>query len=187
MPTPGRSTGHMVALFGITLEWLGRTADQLAMDDQLRIGFKRRLASAFAAVFTLLAVSGAWQAISSHELARLLIVVAVFGGAAAAFMTQLLRRNPVLQLDAEGLTDLRRGSTVRWRDIESAHVAERRFGFERYHDLVLVARRQTVSLSLDQLTRTWGDMTELIEARLSRPVDIRREPSAGARRSARAA
>ena len=177
----------MTALLGIGLEWLARPADPLAMDEQVRISFRRRLASAFAAVFAVLAVSGAWQAISSHELTRLLIVLAVFGGAAAAFATQLLRRDPVLLLDAAGLTDVRGGNVVPWHDIESAHVAERRSGFERYHDLVLVAREQTVSLSLDQLTRTWGDVAELIERRLSRPVDVRRERSPRGRRSTRTA
>ncbi len=178
----------MVALLGITLKELGRAADPLAMNEQqVRIHFRRRLASAFAAVFAVLAVSGAWQAISSHDLARLLIVLAVFGGAAAGYVTQLLRRGPVLLLDAEGLTDVRGGKLVPWYDIESAHVAERRSGFERYHDLVLVGREQTVSLSLDQLTRTWADIAELIERRLSRPVDIRRERSPRAWRSAPAA
>lgn len=146
------------------------------MNYQISIGFKRQLAFAFAIVFGVLAVSGTWQAISSHDVVRLVIVLVAFGGAAVAYAAQVLHRDPVLVIDEEGLTDRRSGKVIRWCDIESAHVAERRRRFDRYHDLVLtVARGQTASLCLDQLTRTWSEVVELIEGRLGMQVAVQRE------------
>jgi hypothetical protein len=146
------------------------------MKQQVCIGFRRRLASAFAIVFAIVAVDGAWQAGSSNDLPRLLIILTVFGGACCAYLAQALRRDPVLLLDDEGLTDRRRGDTIRWSDIKTAHVMESHGRFDRYHDLVLtVGRGQTMSLSLDQLTRTWGEVVEMVEGRLGRRVAVVRE------------
>jgi len=164
------------ALFGIKLKAAGGPADLLAMTKQVSIGFKRRLALAFAIVFAALAVSSAWQAVSSHDLARLVIVLVVFGGTAAAYVIQVLRREPVLVLDEEGLTDRRGGTAVRWCEIEDAHVAERHGPFDHDHDLVLtLVRGQTLSLSLDQLTSSWSEVVTLIEGRLGRQVSVLRE------------
>jgi len=146
------------------------------MRQQVCIGFRRRLASAFAVVFAVLAIDGTWQAASSGDLLRVLVVLAVFGGASCAYIAQVLRRGPVLLLDEEGLTDRRRGGTIRWSEIQAAHVAESHRRFDRSHDLVLtVGRDQTLCLSLDQLTRTWGEVVELVEGRLGRRVSVRRE------------
>ena len=145
------------------------------MNEQLSIGFSRRLATMFAALFAALAVSGIWQAVSAHEAARLLIVLFVFGGVSAAFAVQILSREPVLLLDEEGLTDARHGLVVRWRDVEAAHVTERRGSFDRFHDLVLTVAREQRSLSLDQLTTRWSDVVGLVENRLGSQVSVRRE------------
>jgi len=157
------------------------------MDYQISIGFKRRLAFAFAVVFAVLAVTGAWQAVSNNDPLRLLIVLVAFGGAAAAFAARAVDRNPVLVLDEQGLTDRRRGDVIRWSDIEAVHVAERRGHFDRYHDLVLtLTRERTLRLPLDQLTRSWSEVAELIEGRLGRQVAIRREGGLIGRARARA-
>jgi len=154
--------------------------------EQVSIGISRRLVLACAALFAVLAVSGAWRAASSHEVVRPLIFLVVFAGISAAYAALLLPRRPVLLLDSDGLTDLRAGVAVRWRDIEAAHVAEHHTTLDRYHDLVLtVAPEETLSLSLDQLTRRWSDVVDLIEDRIGRQVSIRREPRVVAKRSHR--
>jgi hypothetical protein len=156
------------------------------MDKQISIGFSRRLVFAFASLFAVLAVSGVWRAISSHEAMRALLVLVTFGGLFAAYAALLLHRRPVLLLDDDGLTDLRGGIVVRWDDIEAAHVAERHRFFDHYHDLVLtVAREQALSLSLDELTRSWRDVVKLIEGRMGRQVSIRRETGVISRRPRR--
>jgi len=157
------------------------------MDQQVRIGFKRRLAFAFAVVFAAVAVRAAWQALSSGDPLRLLVVVLAFGGTAAAYVALVLHRDPVLVLDSEGLTDGRRGSVIRWCEVEAAHVSERHKRFDRCHDLILtVGREQTLSVPLDQLTKTWGEVVELVEGRLGKQVSIRREGGLIGRSQARA-
>jgi len=156
------------------------------MNEQISIGFSRRLPSAFAFLFAVLAVSGVWQAISSHEALRALIVLVTFGGMSVVYTVLLLYRHAVLLLDEDGLTDVRGGIVVRWHDIEAVHVAERHRLFDHYHDLVLTdARGQTLSLSLDQLTRKWMDVVALIEGRIGGQVPIRRETGAISSRSQR--
>ncbi len=148
------------------------------MNEKVSIGFSRRLVFAFASVFAILAISGVWRAISSHEAVRPLIVLVTFGGLSAVYAALLFQRRPVLVLDGDGLTDIRRSIVVRWHDIEAIHVAERRRTLDRYHDLVLtLAPEQTLSLSLDQLTRRWSDVVELIEGRIGTQVPVRRETS----------
>jgi len=156
------------------------------MDEKVSIGFSRRLVFAFASVFAVLAISGVWRAISSHGAVRPLIVLVTFGGLSAVYVALLLQRHPVLVLDDDGLTDIRRSIVVHWHDIEAAHVAERHRTLDRYHDLVLtVAPEQTLSLSLDQLTRRWSDVVELIEGRMGTQVPIRRETGVLSMRSRR--
>lgn len=156
------------------------------MNEQISIGFSRRLVFAFAFLFAVLAVSGVWQAISSHEAVRAVIILVTFGGMSVAYTALFLYRHPVLLLDDDGLTDVRGAVVVRWHDIEAIHVAERHRLFDHYHDLVLTdARGQTLSLSLDQLTRKWMDVLELIEGRMGRQVPIRRETGTIAGRSQR--
>jgi hypothetical protein len=151
-------------------------ADAVAMTEPLSIGFKRRLAGVFAAVFALLAVTGTIQAISSHEAVRLVVALVVFGGAAAVFAAHALHRAPVLVLDHEGLTDLRGGVVVRWQDVRAVHVAERRDSVDRCHDLVLtVDGGHRHSLSVDHLTTRWRELARLVEARVGSQVTVRRE------------
>ena len=152
------------------------------MNESLTIGFKRRLAAVFAAVFAVLAVSGAWRAIDAGDSARLVTALVVFGGLAGAFAAHALRRGPALVLDAEGLTDLRRNVVVGWDEIDAAHVAERRGGPGRCHDLVLDVAGRQLSLPLDDLTRRWSELAGVVERRLGTEVAVRREPSALARR-----
>ena len=154
------------------------------MNEQVSIGFRRRLAFAFAGIFAALAVNGAWRAIASHNTVQLLVVLVAFGGIAAAYAAQALHREPVLLVDDEGVTDLRGGKVVHWHEIEAAHVAERRMGFDHYHRLVLtLGRGQALSLPLDQLTRKWTDVAGMIEGHLGRQVAIRREGNPLVRRS----
>jgi hypothetical protein len=175
LPVSGSPEWTLVALFGQKPKDLPRTADLVPMNEQVSIGFSRRLVLAFAAVFAVLAVSGAWQAVSAHETVRLLIVLVAFGGISVVYAAQVIRRGPVLLLDDEGLTDARGGIVVRWNDVEAAHVAERRASFDRYHDLVLTVAREQRSLSLDQLTSKWSDVVDLVEDRLGKQVSVRRE------------
>jgi hypothetical protein len=145
------------------------------MNVQVSIGFRRRLALAFAALFAVLAVNSAWQAVSDHETVRLLIALLAFGGISVVFAVRVLHRGPVLLLDDECLTDARGGLVVRWNDVEAAHVAERRGSFDRYHDLVLTVAREQRVLQLDQLTSKWSDVVGLVESRLGKQVSVRRE------------
>jgi hypothetical protein len=71
------------------------------------IGFSRRIALAFAAIFALVAGNGAWQAVAEHDVVRLVVVLAVFGGIAAAFLAQVLHRAPAAGIDAPGATAAR--------------------------------------------------------------------------------
>jgi hypothetical protein len=145
------------------------------MNESLAIGFRRRLAAVFAAVFAVLAVSGAWRAAASDE-ALLLVAVLAFGGISVAYALHAMHRRPVLILDADGLTDLRRGIAVRWGEIEAAHIAERPLSLDPNHELVLrVQGGKQMRLCLDHLTRTWRDLGRIVEARLGSEVSIRRE------------
>jgi hypothetical protein len=168
----------MVALFGQLLKYPWGRADWLAMseneafNENVSIGFSRRLAGAFALLFAAVAVSGAWQAASAGGAIRAAVVLTLFGGVAVAFAAQALQRRPVLVLDEQGLTDVRGGVSVRWQEIEAARVARRR---PRCHDLVLtIARGQTVRLSLDQLTRRSAEIARLLEGRTGRAVELER-------------
>jgi hypothetical protein len=169
----------MVALFGQLLKSVQGRADALAMSNyvavnqNVSIGFSRRLAVAFAVLFATVAVSGAWQAATTHDATRSAVVLAMFGAVAVAFAAQALRRRPVLVLDEQGLTDVRGGVSVRWQEIEAARVARRR---PRCHDLVLtVARGETVRLSLDQLSRRSAEIARLLEGRTGRTVALEYE------------
>ena len=166
----------MVALFGLNLKACGGGADHPTMNQTVSIGFSRRLVLALATLFAVIAVTGAWRAGVSHNGLQLLLVLLTFGGMSAAYGAQLLRRGPVLLLDDDGLTDVRRGVVVRWQEIKAAHVAEPRRSFDRYHDLVLtVTPEETLSLPLDQLTRKWSDVVALVEDHLGRQLPIQRE------------
>jgi hypothetical protein len=151
--------------------------------DNVSIGFSRKLSLAFAVLFAAVAASGAWDAVSSGRPLRAVVVLLLFGAPAALLAVQALQRDPVLVLDDQGLTDVRGGRSVRWQEIEAAHVAHRG---PRCHDLVLtLARGQTLRLSLDQLTRRWPEIARLTERSTGRRVAVETELFASARRALR--
>jgi hypothetical protein len=89
--------------------------------EHVSIGFSRLTALAFAAIFAFVAVNGASRAVAEHDVVRLVVVLAVFGGIAAAFLARALRRAPVVGIDEQGPSAVR-GRTGRQMSVEGEPV-----------------------------------------------------------------
>lgn len=137
----------------------------------------RRVAAATAVMFFGLLAAGTTTALREGSLEGFLLVVLFVGIPGACYGRQALSRRPRLIVSDAGVEDVRTGTFIRWQDVSSARVTSRQGAYGEYHHLVLEldapltpetkhrALSKQFDVTLDQLSLSWSDAVDLIEAR----------------------
>jgi hypothetical protein len=141
------------------------------MPETLRIDRNRKLFAFATVLFGALAGGGLARESSAGSVAGVIAMLLVFGLPCLFFAQGLLRRRPVLEIDGEGLNDLRSGRVVRWTTTNAIALRRRQGPFGEYHHLVFTDAFGEVSdISIDQLALSWKDIVSTVEKRAGKSV-----------------
>lgn len=163
------------------------------MSQSIEIGYNRATAFGTSALFGVVLIGGAMRSIDASNVLGVLIVVIFIGPLFVLFATRLLQRRPTLILDDNGITVGRSRQVIPWETIFEAYLLERQ-GFVVFHKLMLTIQGenepqreanlselrtskvavQTIEVSLDQLSMSWGEIVKLVQDRLGQNIPARR-------------
>lgn len=163
-------------------------------DEAVRIRLNRKLHALAAGLFGIGVVVGLSRAVSAGNIVAGLIVLVVLGGPCFYYARELLRRDPAIVVDSEGVQGFRLRRPLLWRYVGDAHLSQRQGVFGVYHHLVFTLRREdqpfindslglqtsrvpteTVEFSVDLLARPWDEIVRLVENQLGRSIPVRKQ------------
>lgn len=161
----------------------------------IRIGYNRMAALGPAALFGVIVIFGAKRSIEAANAVGVLIILVVIGPLFVLFAARVFRRRPTIVLDNRGIIVGRSSEIIPWESIFEARLLERQ-GVVVFHKLMLTVQHQgegeshgdesvttlttskvavqTVEISLDQLSMSWGDIMALVQERLGKHIPSKR-------------
>jgi hypothetical protein len=164
------------------------------MNKPLSIYGNRRLLASAAIFLGLITVLVVWRAFAAGSVGMAIFLAVLFGLPLACYVAALLRRGPAVVIGPAGLSGSRVGRTIRWASISDIHATRHRGAFGVYHDVVVRVKRadpsrrddrraplassaptETVEFSIDLLTMRSSDIVALLQERIGRTVETKRQ------------
>jgi hypothetical protein len=159
------------------------------MGSPISIGPNRKLFAGAALLFGGLGVAMMVREFSAGSIGLALVIGVLFGAGFFYYARDLLRREPAIVIDDDGLGGYRVGHRIRWADISDVRVAQRQGAFGVYRRLILTIRHEDarpledshglltsrmpterIDVSLDQLAMPWAEIIAAVEARLGQRI-----------------
>jgi hypothetical protein len=164
------------------------------MNEPLSIYGNRKLLASAAIFLGLMTVLVLWRAFAAGSVGMAIFLTVLFSLPLACYLAALFRRRPAVVIGPAGLGGSRVGCTIGWASIGDIH-ARRQWGpFGVYHDVVVRVNRadpsrpehgrapfassaptETVEFSIDLLTVRPSDIVALLQERIGRTVEMKRQ------------